>query len=199
MAHFFSSIDHSLFRFINESLANPVFDFIMPKIREKFTWLPLYIGLGVWLYLKEKKRSFYFMLAFALCAILSNLISADILKHLFHRIRPCASAELEMQVRMLIPCSNGFSMPSAHASNHMAMGMFSACMFRYFKMPAPAVAFIIWALLIGFAQIYVGVHYPGDVLVGFIIGGIIGYAIWLLLKKMVISRFNHSHKTPKHI
>jgi undecaprenyl-diphosphatase len=81
----------------------------------------------------------------------------------------------------------------------MAMGMFSACMFRYFKMPAPAVAFIIWALLIGFAQIYVGVHYPGDVMVGFIIGGIIGYAIWLLLKKMVISRFNHSHKTPKHI
>jgi undecaprenyl-diphosphatase len=192
--HSLAELDTSLFKFINGAMANAAFDAVLPILRNKLTWLPLYLILGIWLYMKQGKQSFYFMLGFAACAILSNLISADILKHALHRIRPCASADLEMQVRMLIPCSNGFSMPSAHASNHMAMGVFSAWMFHHFKMPLLSICWIIWALLIGFAQIYVGVHYPGDVLVGFFIGAIIGTGIWLLLKKMLISRLNHSNK-----
>lgn len=89
------------------------------------------------------------------------------------RVRPCNDMPFKEQVKVRVRCGSGYSMPSSHATNHFAMGVFLLMVFRRKWKPIVWLA-IVWAASISFAQIYVGVHYPGDILVGSILGVLIG-------------------------
>ena len=103
----------------------------------------------------------------------SDLISSHLIKPFFHRLRPCMEPYMADHIRRLIPCSSGFSFTSSHATNNMSVATLYAFILPYtfnrFK-----IVFIAFALLVGYAQIYVGVHYPIDVASGFVIGALIG-------------------------
>lgn len=182
-------IDQQIFDSINQGLANPFFDKLMPIIREKKTWIPLYVGLGTWLVFKKKKEGLLIVAFAGLSVGLSDLISSHLLKDLFARTRPCLLEGFQEHVHLVInKCSGAYSFPSSHAANHMALAVFLS-LTAFTKQKIWQILFVFWALLIGFAQIYVGVHFPLDVLGGFFVGvvcGIINYVIFRKLKEVVL-------------
>jgi undecaprenyl-diphosphatase len=159
---FLLSMDRQIFLFANNNLANPVFDFLMPLITNKKNWL---IPIGItWILLIWRGGRRGRIVAFLIIPILilADQTSSSLLKHTFDRLRPCKVLE---NVRLLIPCGSGYSFPSSHATNISAA--FVLFIYYYSKYT------IVWVtviLLIGFSRIYVGVHYPLDVLGGFVVG-----------------------------
>lgn len=171
MIDFLKHIDYSLFHFINQTISNPVLDVVMPFLRNALNWIPLYIFLGIYLTYRYKwnalKYALYIVIAFAL----ADLISYQILKPSIGRLRPCHS--LTVHARLLLGhCGGKFSFPSSHATNHMAIAL-SIVLAGIFTKKWINYIWIGWALSIGMAQIYVGVHYPSDITAGFIVGALI--------------------------
>lgn len=123
---------------------------------------------------------------------MSNTMSAEVMKPMFKQDRPCQNESFKEQVVLRVNCGPGKSFPSAHATNHMALAVFLGMLF-WRNSRVPFWLFLLWALSIGYAQVYVGVHYPVDVLVGFALGALCGLLMaipfnrWIGLRKRVAS------------
>lgn len=173
MLEYLTEIDKIVFLSINQGLSNPFFDFLMPILRNPYTWAPLYLFILIFAIKNYKKRGIIMILFFLLSFGLGDMISASVIKPQVMRIRPCNDVPFKEQVKVRVRCGSGYSMPSSHATNHFAMGVFLLMVFRKRWKPIIWLS-ILWAASISFAQIYVGVHYPGDVLVGTLLGILIG-------------------------
>ena len=167
-------LDFELFRWVNQGLQNDFFDALMPWWRSKFTWVPFYIILIFFMCIKYKLKGFYFIIALVLTVGLSDTISSKVVKKLFERVRPCKNPELKDTTHLLIRCGSGYSFTSSHATNHFAIAfflLFTFCRrFKFLRLPL-----IFWASTIAFGQVYVGVHFPFDVIGGAFLGMLIGY------------------------
>lgn len=173
-----------LFKAIHLGLANDFFDHLMPLLRNKYTWIPLYLIFIVYSIRKYKKQSWIVILAAILLVLTADQFSAGLVKEWVQRLRPCNDPGLSSIIRPLVHCGNGFSFISSHATNHFAL----AVLFTWFftginKWTGFKAIFYIWAFSIALAQVYVGVHYPFDVIVGAIAGIIIGLLFVFLIKK----------------
>lgn len=170
-------IDIQLFYHINHCLKNDFFDTIMPIARDKYTWIPLY-ALLVFLIIRKHKLKAVYVLGFALLSVLiADQLSAHVIKPLVERARPCNDASLTRYVHNLVDCGSGYSFVSSHATNHFALAFYFIMIFakpsnRFYVV----LGFVFWASLISFAQVYVGVHFPFDVLCGALLGILIGYS-----------------------
>ncbi|HHJ53836.1 MAG TPA: phosphatase PAP2 family protein [Caldithrix abyssi] len=156
------SIDTWLFYFFNVTLANPFFDWFMPIITNKLTWIPLWLAAAVLLVWKGGRKGRIFLLALLAAVALTDLVTNQMLKPLVHRARPCAALE---NVHLLVRCIHSYSMPSSHASNFAALAtMFTVYLKKY--------RWLFWtaALLVAYSRMAVGVHYPSDVLAGLAVG-----------------------------
>lgn len=166
-------IDQILQQLINRRAQSPVLDFLAPIVREPKTWIPLYLFLAIWVPLRFGRSGFYWCLGFIATFGLGDFLSARCIKPLVGRIRPCNDPAFREQVRNLVDCGVGYSFPSTHATNHFALAMFlSLTIGRYY--PGVRLAAFCWAMAVGCAQIYVGLHYPFDVLGGAILGAAVG-------------------------
>ncbi len=179
-------IDFQLFELINQSFQNNFFDFIMPYLREKTVWIPLYIGLAVFFIKQFKlKKGIIIIVLSIICVGISDITSSKIIKPNVERLRPCNT---EQEVRLLVNCGSGYSFTSSHAANHFALGTFWFLILGHFK--RSRYLFLLWAASISFAQVYVGVHYPLDILSGAILGSIIAFSMYLLHSKTSIYKEN---------
>ncbi|MGB1248054.1 MAG: phosphatase PAP2 family protein [Chitinophagales bacterium] len=147
------------------------------------TWIPLYVIVFAFLLYKYKWRGLW-IAVFAIGSIgLADGISSHIFKPLFARIRPCNLPELADNINIVLSyCSGGFSFTSSHAANHFALASFFGFFF-YKNIKWLWMTTFFWASLICFAQVYVGVHFPTDVLVGGLLGILIGFVCNILGKK----------------
>lgn len=173
MFDYLIELDKSLFLGINQGLSNPFFDFLMPVLRNPYTWAPLYLFILIFSIKNYRKKGFILVMFFLMSFGLGDFFSASVIKPGVMRVRPCNDMQFKEQVKVRVRCGSGYSMPSSHATNHFAMGVFLLMVFRRKWKPIVWLA-IAWAVSISFAQIYVGVHYPGDILVGSILGILIG-------------------------
>ncbi len=174
-------IDQALFTAINQGLANPFFDWLMPFLRNRYFWSPVYLFLAIFFVRNYDKRGWMLLLFFGLTFGVTDYLTASVIKPAVQRLRPCNDPELKEEVRLLISCGSGYSFPSTHASNHFALAFFLVGMFyKRWKAILPLV--FIWAFSISFAQVYVGVHYPLDVTFGAITGILIGLTMGGILK-----------------
>ncbi|MBI5188445.1 MAG: glycosyltransferase family 39 protein [Nitrospirae bacterium] len=167
-----SEIDTSLFFSINHTLQNNLFDAIMPFITSR-NYL-LFFPLFIYLFFKDRKKA-GIALAIAFASLALSDWSSYILKQIFERPRPCNTLE---GVHLLVGCSSSYSMPSNHAANAFA---FATPFYILFK-ERLRYAFIIVALLVGFSRVYVGVHYPSDVLAGALLGVVLAISVIGLYK-----------------
>ena len=179
-AHWFTGIDafdRKLFFFVNNTLANDFFDTIMPFLRESNIWIPLYLFMLVFAAVNFGKRGWLWML-FVICTVgLCDLVSSHLIKEFIFRVRPCQNPDLAQQIRILVNyCPHSSSFTSSHATNHFGLAMFFVVTLRAHT-SAWIHLFFAWAAVICFAQVYVGVHYPIDVVSGGLLGGLIGYII----------------------
>jgi len=187
MLEFLGSIDRSLFQFINVQLANPVTDFIMPIITSDQLLRVLYGAAMAVLLWRGDKRIRWLVLFSALALALSDQLSAHVLKPIIERSRPC---HVMAGINLLVGCGGGFSMPSAHAANSFAQ----ATLFGLTARATRPYLFVI-AALIALSRVMVGVHYPGDILVGAALGMLVGWLVAWLFRWLEATVINRSRKT----
>ena len=174
-------IDQHLFSAINQGLSNHFFDWLMPLIRNRFFWSPVYLFLAIFFVRNYGKRGWMLLIFFALTFGVADYLTSSVIKPSVQRIRPCNDPAMKPGIKLLIACGSGYSFPSTHAANHFALAFFLINMFhRRWKPIMPVV--LIWAASIAFAQVYVGVHYPFDVTFGAIIGCMTGLMMAGILK-----------------
>ncbi|HEV2436733.1 MAG TPA: glycosyltransferase family 39 protein [Verrucomicrobiae bacterium] len=168
--HWLQTLDIALFHFLNGSLSNPVFDWLMPRlsggdgVMRWFVWFALAGIVGTLCFGSPRARLCALMIA--LVVALGDPLVVNTIKHLIERPRPC---RVLPGVIERLGCTGSGSMPSAHAANWFAMTMVAFLFYGrslWFMLPL--------ALAISFSRVYNGVHYPSDVLAGSILGA--GYA-----------------------
>jgi membrane-associated phospholipid phosphatase len=178
-----SALDNTLFYWVNTGLSNAFFDFLMPVLRNKYTWIPFYVFMVSFFFFNFGKKAYWIVLFTILTVSTADLIGNHGFKKNFKRLRPC-NAELTVPVIERIPCGSGYSFTSNHAANHFAMATFFALFFGYQRKKV-FYALYTWAFLIGFAQVYVGLHYPFDILGGGLLGILSGSFYYSLYDRWI--------------
>ena len=180
------AIDRSLFLFINSlhlEWLNPLMVFFSGGI----IWLPLML-LPIWIaYSNLNKKVFFLFILFLLLAIIaSDVTSSYIFKNIFNRMRPCRVSELkDLIYHFGQKCGGKFGFVSSHASNSIALAVFSLRCLQLKK--HHFILVIILPLIISYSRIYLGVHYPGDILGGAVIG-----IFWALIMSWSFKRIENS-------
>lgn len=162
MAEWLYGIDVALFRFGNSMLANPVGDVFFPFITEVKNFYIIYAVTLIALMVFGKKRGVITVALLLLTITISDQLSSFVVKPLFGRLRPCHTLE---DVRLLVGCGGGKSFPSSHATNNFAMAVLVA---HFYPVARPWL--LLWAVLVAFSRVYVGVHYFSDLLGGALLG-----------------------------
>jgi undecaprenyl-diphosphatase len=168
-------MDSYLFYLINHGLQNNVFDSTMPFVTDK--GYILFFAVLIPLFFKDWRKG---VLVIILCipGFIAADKSVDLLKSLFARPRPYSGLQ---NVRLLVACSGSFSFPSGHAATSFAIASIIGYFSRRTAVPALCIA-----VLVGFSRIYVGVHYPSDVLAGAAWGGVTGGVIILIHNRLAV-------------
>lgn len=181
----FLNLDSDLFYRINSVWTNSFLDHNLPWWRDSTAWYPLYLFLFVFMLMNFGWRSWPWILFIALNVTITDQLSSTYLKQWIPRLRPCQDPNMIGHVRMLLNhCSGGLSFPSSHATNHFGAAVFIFCTLRNY-LENWSYLFFFWATSVSYAQVYVGVHYPTDVLGGAIIGSIIGYFVAFIYNKKI--------------
>ena len=174
------NIDNQLIIFVANYLRNPVTDFILPIFRNMYTWVPFYILGSIYIIYSFKVKGIYWILSLIIVIGLTDAIGNYGFKKSFKRTRPCNEISLKAEIKPLIECGSGFSFISNHAANHFAIANFivlSICR----ESKRKKIALYLWASIISFAQVYVGVHYFSDIIVGGIVGILVSSIVYHLI------------------
>lgn len=170
MGDFFQNIDTSLFYFINKTLANPLTDKVMPFITANDNWMLVYIILLGWLFIKGGAKGRVAVIMALLLVTVTDQVNSFIIKDFFQRIRPCNALP---NVHLLVNCTDAFSFTSSHAINNFG----AATVFSYFYKNFRYALFTA-ASLVALSRVFVGVHYPFDILCGALLGI---FAAWIFI------------------
>jgi len=171
------NLDQQLFLFIN-SMNSPFWDKVMYAISGKIIWAPLYIAILIYIGIQYKKK-FLVIIPFIILAVaLTDQSSVHLFKNVFERLRPCHEPSLEGMVHLVKGrCGGLYGFVSSHAANSFNVALISL---MFIKIRWFSVSIIAWAAIVGYSRIYLGVHYPGDVLCGSLLGAFIGWGVYKL-------------------
>jgi membrane-associated phospholipid phosphatase len=178
-------LDLQWFFAINRGMGNAFFDSLLPWCRTPLFWVPFYLFLLVFALLHFERRTFRLFLAGMLLTVaITDVVSSQLIKKNVQRLRPCNTHLVQDYVQLRVDyCGTGYSFPSSHASNHFGIAMYLPVFFGPFFGRWTRALLLFWAFLVSFSQIYVGVHYPFDVLFGGILGGFVGWVIQAFVHK----------------
>lgn len=175
MVDFLYSIDVSILFFFNHTLSNPAFDKFFSTITNVNSWFITYILMVGILLIKGGKKGRLALTTVLIMVTVSDQVGYKILKEFFKRPRP-----FSVLTNVLLPAgeAGAYSFPSNHAINNFAVAVFFSILYPQYKYPL-----FVTATLIAISRVYLGVHYPSDVLGGAIIGTGFGYAFAWLYKQ----------------
>ena len=190
MLDYLLDTDIDLFLYLN-SFHSDFWDVIMYYVSGKTTWIPLYLIVTFFIFKKFKlKTGFVILLTFGLLVTLADQTSVHLFKNVFERLRPCHNRDIKEFVYTLNHCGGSYGFVSSHAANSFAFAVLSLLFFRKIWY---SVTIILWAFLVGYSRIYLGVHFPGDILGGAILGSFIAFVLYKILimfsKKFENSKF----------
>ncbi len=178
--------DTSLFLILN-SLHSPFLDTVMWWLSDKYIWIPLYVIVLIYIIKQYKWKSLLIVFFIILLIIISDQVSVHLLKNVFQRLRPCHNPQISDWVHIVNnKCGGQFGFVSSHAANVFAFATFTAYAFRkkYFM-----IFIFLWAAIISYSRIYLGVHYPGDVIGGALLGIVAGFVVFKVYKLIKNRKF----------
>lgn len=166
--------DYWLLLKINQDWHSPWMDSVALLARESTFHIPFYVFLALFMIMNFGTKGTWWVVTALAMAGLSDLLSAQVIKELIYRPRPCRDLVMAHQIRFLARyCGENSSFISSHASNHFAAAMFIYSTLK--DLDRKWILVFAWAALIAYAQVYVGVHYPSDVICGALFGTLVGY------------------------
>ena len=182
--------DQWLYGLVNTAGQHPWLDAVLVPWRERDNWLWLYAALALLVLWQYRLFGLYAVLAVGLTVGVADQLSSQVIKPAVERPRPCRTPGAATPGRTLVHCGGGYSFPSSHAANHFALAVVLLASvgrrwggWRYLL--------LLWAALVAYAQVYVGVHFPVDVLVGALLGSGIGWAGAALINRFLLPATPH--------
>ncbi|MFC5270148.1 phosphatase PAP2 family protein [Adhaeribacter terreus] len=162
------NIDREIFIYLN-SHHTEFWDPIMVLVSERFFWVPAYLALIIYLIYTFGRRGYMKLIMAVVGVGAADFISSKFFKPGFARLRPCHDPELSEVINIVSGCGGKFGFISSHAATTFALATFMVLVlpprYLWFK-----VSLIIWAAVVSYSRIYLGVHYPGDILAGALLG-----------------------------
>jgi undecaprenyl-diphosphatase len=172
--------DEQLFLLINGK-HNTFYDFVMFWASEKFIWIPLYALLLYYLVRHYRRNTIAILLFIVLLVFLTDQTSVWI-KNSVERMRPCHEPALAGLVHIVREkCGGTFGFVSSHAANHFGLVAFLSFLIKKTNRYI-VYLLVLWAIFVSYSRIYLGVHYPGDILFGALLGIILGWLVFLMAK-----------------
>jgi undecaprenyl-diphosphatase len=181
--------DEQLFIWLNSFHADWL-DPIVFQLTQTVTWIPFYAILIYLIYRAENKGIWWVLGGAALTILISDQVTSGFMKPFFERLRPCHDERWEGIMHNYGRCGGLFGFVSSHAANTFGIATFLNLKLKN-KIPFLKWLYL-WAFLISYTRIYLGVHYPFDILLGAIIGTITGWLTWFLIvfvKREILKTF----------
>lgn len=180
--------DQQLFTLLN-SWGTPILDPFMRLASAVWIWVPVYLLLVVFMIKSGRRKGLLAILFLFITLILTEQVSVHLFKNVFERLRPCHDPVMADTIRLVArQCGGQFGFVSTHASNAAGLVVFSSL---FFKKTSFTWAIIIWAIIVSYSRIYLGVHYPGDILGGWALGALIALLIFALFSLIYKRRFTN--------
>lgn len=187
-----SHIDSDLFLFLN-GLHTGWMDRVMNFFTDMWVWIPLYLLLIYWTVRQYGKRFWWVILAVALVVLCADQLASHVCKPVFQRLRPCFNPDFQGLIHLPKGLAGGqYGFVSSHAANTFGVAVFLTAALSQYR-PWPAILLFLWATVSSYSRIYIGYHYPGDILCGAVIGVLVGLVFW-----MVFRRLNRSFSPRPH-
>lgn len=172
------ALDTQLFIYLN-SLGSETYDGLWLIITKQVNWIPFFLLLFYLIYKKLGIKQTGYLLLFVAVLILATDQITNLFKYTFQRPRPCNNPEINSFIRV-VQSRTSFSFFSGHAANTMAVAAFLFLIFKkqfkYFGL------LFLWPLIFAYSRIYLGLHYPIDILTGYLFGFILGWLMYNIYK-----------------
>lgn len=168
------------------SLHSSFFDTFMFWISDKWIWVPMYIAMFYAIVKDKQRETIFIAIGVALTVLLCDQFSSSLCKPLFERFRPCQDPAIGSMVHTVcgFKCDL-YGFISSHAANTVGIAVFTTMLF---KNKLFDIIIWLWALLNCYSRIYLGVHYPGDIICGAIAGALFGWLCFVIYSKFLLTR-----------
>lgn len=188
MIEYLTELDKDIFIYLN-GFHTPFMDTVMLLISDKLVWLPLYLYLMYLVFKDYSKEGWFALIGITLTVILADQVASSFMKPYFGRLRPSHEPSLESLIHVVGYKGKKFGFASSHAANTFGIATFMFLLLR--KTRKWIAALFVWAAIVTYSRIYLGVHYPGDILAGSLVGvlaALAGFKFFQWIKAMADKR-----------